>query len=463
MSANRGCGIVIVGAGPTGLGAAWYLHQHGLGDWILLEKDDVAGGLARSFVDGHGFTWDIGGHVVFSHYELFTSLLDGLWPADQWCSHNRESWIRMPDCWVPYPFQNNLHRLAPQARADCIGGLVEAALKADPGRPENFEQFLVRTFGPGICAEFMRPYNLKVWGRPLSELSWEWIGDRVSVPDPVRAVRNLALGQDDVGWGPNSIFRFPKHGGTGAIWNASARTLPQNQVRYGSELTGLDVANKTLRLADGEQLSYSHLLSTIPLDRLAGLTKHPRWVDAAGALRHSSTRVIGLALQGRPPEDLRSKCWMYFPSAQQPFYRVTHLSLYSPFMVPDSGRQWSLMCEVSEPPDRNADAQDLVRQTIHGLVSAKIIADPGQVLHTWTHRVEYGYPTPTLGRNAALAVLLPELEAQGILSRGRFGAWKYEVGNMDHSFMQGYEAAAHLVHGSPEQTLGGSMSPLTVS
>ena len=61
--------------------------------------------------------------------------------------------------------------------------------------------------------------------------------------------------------------------------------------------------------------------------------------------------------------------------------------------------------------------------------------------HSWTHRVEYGYPTPSRGRDAVLRRLLPAFWQQDILSRGRFGAWRYEVGNMDHSFMQGVEAA----------------------
>jgi hypothetical protein len=66
---------------------------------------------------------------------------------------------------------------------------------------------------------------------------------------------------------------------------------------------------------------------------------------------------------------------------------------------------------------------------------------------TWA---ECGYPTPTMDRDAALNVLLPALEEHSIFSRGRFGAWRYEVGNMDHSFMQGVQAADHILSGRPE-------------
>ena len=70
--------VVIVGAGPTGLGAANRLHELGHSSWDLFEAIDRPGGLARSFVDDAGFTWDIGGHVQFSHYPYFDRMMDRL-------------------------------------------------------------------------------------------------------------------------------------------------------------------------------------------------------------------------------------------------------------------------------------------------------------------------------------------------------------------------------------------------
>jgi hypothetical protein len=64
-----------------------------------------------------------------------------------------------------------------------------------------------------------------------------------------------------------------------------------------------------------------------------------------------------------------------------------------------------------------------------------------------------GYPTPSRYRDRALEAILPALEARGVYSRGRFGAWKYEVSNQDHSFAQGVECVDHLLLGTPETTL----------
>jgi hypothetical protein len=66
---------------------------------------------------------------------------------------------------------------------------------------------------------------------------------------------------------------------------------------------------------------------------------------------------------------------------------------------------------------------------------------------------EYGYPVPTVDRDEVLHSVLPEMEAEGIYSRGRFGGWKYEVANMDHSVMQGVEAVNHILAGEDQPTI----------
>jgi protoporphyrinogen oxidase len=106
--------ILILGAGPTGLGAAWRLNALGSARWTLLEASDTPGGLSSSVIDSNGFTWDLGGHVLHSHYDVFDRLMEELLPGG-WIEHERASWVWMSGRWIPYPLQNNVWRLPPFA------------------------------------------------------------------------------------------------------------------------------------------------------------------------------------------------------------------------------------------------------------------------------------------------------------------------------------------------------------
>src|SRR2546421_7375409 len=110
--------IVIIGAGPCGLACARELGRLQHDDWIVLERAGQAGGLASSVVDAAGFTWDLGGHVVFSHFGEFDALLAEVMGEDIHL-HDRASYVRFHGCWVPYPFQNNLRYLPAEVRQEC--------------------------------------------------------------------------------------------------------------------------------------------------------------------------------------------------------------------------------------------------------------------------------------------------------------------------------------------------------
>jgi protoporphyrinogen oxidase len=454
---------LIIGAGPTGLGAAWRLEQRGVRDWLVLEAGDVAGGLAQSVVDEHGFTWDLGGHVQFSHYEMFDQLMDDLLGVDGWLYHDRESWVWMRDRFIPYPFQLNLHRLPEAEQGICLRGLEDAAAAASARRqaPSNFGEWISQTFGTGIADVFMRPYNRKVWARDPELMDWRWIGDRVASADVARIKDNIRLQRDDVSWGPNNRFRFPRRGGTGAVWRALAKQLTQHEsssqpsrLMYGASVRHVDTTARRVALADGREFSYEQLISTMPLDRLIAMSDLARDLRAAAAhLEYSSTHVIGVGLKGAAPATLAQKCWMYFPEANSPFYRVTHFSHYSPNNVPDPSSQWSLMAEVSESVHVPVDRSRVVADTVKGLLATGLIESEAEVHHTWHTRLEYGYPIPSLHRDRGLGGIQTLLTARGVYSRGRFGAWKYEVSNQDHSFAQGVEAIDAFLDGAEEVTL----------
>jgi hypothetical protein len=162
---------------------------------------------------------------------------------------------------------------------------------------------------------------------------------------------------------------------------------------------------------------------------------------------------IGLEREGGTP---CSKSWMYFPDDNCPFYRATYLSNYSPFMTPDKDRYFSLLCETSASESKPVDPGTIVEETIQGLINAGLLddSDRSAIVSRWCYHADYSYPTPTVDRDEILGEVIPWLEEQSIYSRGRFGMWKYEVSNTDHTLMQGVELINRLLLGEPETTIG---------
>ncbi|MBU1248978.1 MAG: FAD-dependent oxidoreductase [Proteobacteria bacterium] len=441
---------LIIGAGPTGLGAANRLRELGCDDFLVLEKEGYAGGLATSFRDSKGFTWDIGGHVLFSHYDYYDRLVDEVLEG-QYLKHERESWVRAAGTWTPYPFQNNIRHLPPEVRWNCVAGLL-------PGRrptttPANFHEWIETVFGSGIGEAFMWPYNFKVWATPPRDMAYDWIGERVSLVDLEMVLKNIVMERDDAGWGPNNTFLFPLHGGTGQIFTSLARRV-EDRIRYNEAVVQVDAQAKTVTTATGAQFEYETLLTTAPLDLFCAswlLNPAAELVEGAGMLEHNSVWVGGVGVD-TTRED--SRCWMYFPDQDSPCYRVTNFHNYSPNVTARPGQQRAYMCEVSYSKHKQENLDTLMDQTVRGLVDTTLMteADLDQVVSRYEITREHGYPVPTLGRDTALRLIQPRLEAMDIFSRGRFGGWKYEVANMDHSVMQGVEWAQRMVENKPETT-----------
>jgi protoporphyrinogen oxidase len=445
MSAGR---IVVVGAGPCGLGCARELAASGHVDFEVLEASGHPGGLASSVVDPQGFTWDLGGHVVFSHYGEFDRLLDEVM-GEALLRHERSSFVRIADTWVPYPFQNNLHHLPPALAEEAIVGLVAAGTSA-PLSHDDFASWMRATFGDGIVRQFMQPYNEKVWAYPADVMSAGWIAERVSVVPWQQALAALAHRRDLPGWGPNNLFAFPAEGGTGEIYRRAAAPLAAH-IAYGQPVLRVDATAHLVETADGSH-PYESLVWTGPLDLLVrAITDAPADVLAAAeALVHNSVTMVGVGVEA-PADDDRS--WFYFPEPDVPFYRATNFAKYSPANVPGgrTDRYSSWMTEVASSPWRPPESDDLAGRVVQSLRDVGLVPEDAPVESTHVEHIPYAYPVPTLGRDAALAVIQPWLMANDIYARGRFGAWRYELGNMDHAVKMGVDVARRLVAGTPEE------------
>ncbi|WPH00204.1 Hypothetical protein R9X50_00302700 [Acrodontium crateriforme] len=472
--------VLVIGAGPTGLGAAKRLNQIDGPSWMIVDSNEIPGGLASTDVTPEGFLYDVGGHVIFSHYKYFDDCIDEALPKEEdWYSHQRISYVRYKGLWVPYPFQNNISMLPKEDQVECLEGMIDAAMEARVAntKPQDFDDWIMRNVGKGIADIFMRPYNYKVWAVPTTKMQCAWLGERVAAPNLKLVTKNVVLNKTAGNWGPNATFRFPARGGTGNIWISLANTIPKEKTRFGEHgaVARVDADGHRVLLGDGTTVNYKKLISTMAVDQLVESMRDEELVTLSKGLFYSSTHVIGVGIRGSRPERIGDKCWLYFPEDNCPFYRATIFSNYSPHNQPEASKKlptiqladgskpssaeakegpyWSIMLEVSESSMKPVNQETMLADCIQGLVNTEMMLPTDEIVSTYHRRFDHGYPTPSLEREGVLTQLLPKLQAKGIYSRGRFGSWRYEVGNQDHSFMLGVEAADAIVNGAVELTL----------
>jgi len=380
---------------------------------------------------------------------------------------------------VAYPFQNNISALPKEEQIKCLEGLIDAKLQQNKPPIKNFDDWILQKQGVGLADLFMRPYNEKVWAVKPIDMQAKWVGERVAEPDLKRIIRNVILEKSDAGWGPNATFRFPAREGTGGIWKNVAKTLPQNKLRLGPnfKVMSIDAEKKTAKLADNTTIQYKHLVSTMPIPILAEVMGNSEIATLSKDLFYSTTHVVGFGIRGKPTPGATNVCWLYFPESNCPFYRATIFSNYSPYNTPaddiklptlrlasqtdsntsdkepKTGPYWSILLEVAESVRKPVDANRMVDDCIQGLLNTHLLEDSSEIVSIHHKQYKYGYPTPTLERDGALEKILPKLQNLDIYSRGRFGGWKYEVANQDHSFMIGVEVVDNILYGSPELTV----------
>ncbi len=185
-SLRPGDRVVVCGAGPAGLTAA-YLLEKGGHQVTVLEAGDVMGGLART-VEYNGFRFDLGGHRFFTQLPAVQALWDELL-GDELIDVPRLSRIYYQGRYFQYPLQV----------ADALRGLgvTECAmillsyLRAQvwpASAEENFEQWVSNRFGRRLYRIFFKTYTEKVWGIPCTEIRAEWAAQRIQGLSLARAL-----------------------------------------------------------------------------------------------------------------------------------------------------------------------------------------------------------------------------------------------------------------------------------
>ena len=430
--------VVVIGGGLAGLSAGFHLAEHGP---VLFEREEKLGGLCRSFQQD-GFTFDCTGHLIHLKNPYTRDLIARLLPGS-FDSHERLASIYSKSTVTPYPFQANTYGLPPEVVKECIAGFVQT-LHHNGSTPQNFHEWVVRTFGTGIANHFMLPYNEKFWKRDLRTVSADWVSWAIPKPT-LDEVVNGALGLTNKGMGYNPRFIYPKNGGIESLPLALAQ--PIENVYTKQDVESIDPRKKYIRLSNGREESFDCLVSTVPLPSLFSILR-----DTPDSLRESAQQLAAVSILniniGVDRPRVSDQHWIYFPEDQFIFSRVGFPTNFSSSVAPPNTS--SIYIEITHQPNEPPNIEEAFQRSIEDLHKCSILRKGDNILTRHILDIKFAYVVFDEHRQAHLQRLIDYLESRNIFTCGRYGRWDYF--SMKDSILSG-KAAAEAIETKLQQAV----------
>ena len=450
--------VAILGGGPAGLAAGHELAKGGV-HVTVFERAPWVGGLSFTW-EHEGFRFDLGGHRWFTKKDWlqnwFLELMEG-----ELVTVDRISRIYFGGRYFDYPvkFGNVLREAGLFTCAHAVLSYLFSAARQRlfPEEVENIEQAYVEQFGPKLYEMFFRRYTEKVWGRPCTELSADWVAQRTKGMSVVETVVNAIATPKQKVESLVDQFVYPRFG-----YQRISERMKDVIEGHGGEVqlertvASLEIVDHgvVVRVKDRDGVvsedRFDHVVSTIPLGRLVQITtpKAPSCVLAAAKgleFRSVITANIMLAREQVTPDT-----WLYVHDESIGFARIHEPKNWSPDMVPDAGKtsvvtEW--FCSEGDEGWQLSD-EEIVERTVGHLADDLGFVDRSEVLGGLILRARHAYPVYSLDYGERVGLLKGHLEnhADVLSIAGRGGTFRYN--NADHSIETGILVGKNLLGGS---------------
>ena len=420
--------IIVIGAGIAGISAAYHARLAGE-TAVVYEARNTYGGLMDHFKI-EGFLFDYGTHVSFTDDPYVRSVFN----ETPYYRHLPNIYNYEFGKWLRHPVQNNLYPLTPEDKVKAILDFIE---KPTMGVPENYEEWLISRYGRFIVNRFPGKYTKKYWTVSASELSMEWLNNKMNQPS-LEDVLFGAFSPDTENAYYMKEMRYPQTGGFRAYMDRMAAGC---DIHFGKRVTQINCQKKYVEFSDGSRDDYDELISSVPLNEYVHLLRDmPASVRLAmEGLWATSVALVSVGFN-RP--DVAKYPWFYiydediFPS------RVCSPNILSPQNVPNgmSALQFEVYYSKHKPLKMSND--QLIQHVMDIIIQMKIAAAK-EIMFGDVRHIPYGnvvFDHEMIGRRT---VVVDYLLTQGIYMVGRFGEWGTH--QSDESFLSGKNAVDRIV------------------
>jgi len=445
--------VIIIGAGPAGLTAAYEFIKLGTQP-IVIEKADKVGGISRT-ESYKGYYFDMGGHRFFSKIEKINRLWQEMLREDL-INVSRISRIYYKGHFFNYPLEisNALFNLGIIESLLIPLSYIKAQIQPYP-KEETFEQWVSNRFGRRLYEKFFKTYTEKVWGIPCGEIRADWASQRIKGLSLMAALINSLL---DIQKAKTLIneFHYPLKG-PGMMWKRFNEYVEERggQVLLNWEVTGLRHENGSIVSIEYmnddkiKELAVSHVVSSIPLPALVSTLKPgppEKVTSAAASLSYRAFIIVVLIVDKK---DIFPDQWIYIHSSDVRVGRIQNFKNWSVAMVPDPDKTsigMEYFCNEGDEIWGMSD-EDLA-EIASGELSHIGLVEKNDILDSYVVRQPNAYPVYDEGYKENLGVIKEYLAGiSNLHTIGRGGTHRYN--NMDHSMLTGilavqnYSGAQH--------------------
>ncbi len=376
---------LILGAGPSGLSFANRLLQNGENDFLVLEKNNSAGGLCQSTKIG-GSPFDIGGgHFLDVKNSIVLNFLWNFMPKKEWAFFTRNSQIFINNKYINSPIESNIWQMDIDDQISYLKTIALAGCNLNIEMPELFIEWIYWKLGKSIADNYMIPYNTKMFGANLNNLGTYWLSKLpdVSFEDTLRScLEHKAYGKMPA----HSHFYYPIDYGYGEIWNRMAENLG-NRIKYNVDIRCLNINSNSIN----DDYQAEIIINTIPYPEFKELLGvDDSIVNLIHALKYTSI------VTSYHPENLDTDAqWIYYPDPTLSYHRTIVRKNY-------------ISNAVGYISETNIERYDTNTKS-----------------DFYHHINEYAYPLNTIDKNESMKQILDYFKHKNIYGLGRWGEWQH--------------------------------------